>query len=330
MRTRARRGAARAGTRPTARGGLVSYLLRRLIALPLVLWAAVSLVFFSIHLIPGDPVDMVLGETARPADREALRARWGLDRSVPEQYARYLTGLVRGQLGESYSFRRPVSDLVAERYPATLLLAGSAMAVALLLAIPLGALAALRRNRPIDRASMLVALLGVSVPNFWLGILLMLVFSLWLDWLPVSGFDGPASVVLPAVTLGASLAGILTRMTRSSLLDELGHDYVRTARAKGLGTRATLFKHALRNALIPVVTLVGLQFGALLAGAIITEKVFGWPGIGALLISGVQARDYPVVQGCIAVIVTSYVLVNLVTDLLYSAIHPRVRLGESA
>ncbi len=308
----------------------MSYLLRRLIALPLVLWAAVSLVFFSIHLIPGDPVDMVLGETARPADREALRARWGLDRSVPEQYARYLTGLVRGQLGESYSFRRPVSDLVAERYPATLLLAGSAMAVALLLAIPLGALAALRRNRPIDRASMLVALLGVSVPNFWLGILLMLVFSLWLDWLPVSGFDGPASVVLPAVTLGASLAGILTRMTRSSLLDELGHDYVRTARAKGLGTRATLFKHALRNALIPVVTLVGLQFGALLAGAIITEKVFGWPGIGALLISGVQARDYPVVQGCIAVIVTSYVLVNLVTDLLYSAIHPRVRLGESA
>lgn len=308
----------------------MSYLLRRLIALPLVLWAAVSLVFFSIHLIPGDPVDMVLGETARPADREALRARWGLDRSVPEQYARYLTGLVRGQLGESYSFRRPVSDLIAERYPATLLLAGSAMAVALLLAIPLGALAALRRNRPIDRASMLVALLGVSVPNFWLGILLMLVFSLWLDWLPVSGFDGPASVVLPAVTLGASLAGILTRMTRSSLLDELGHDYVRTARAKGLGTRATLFKHALRNALIPVVTLVGLQFGALLAGAIITEKVFGWPGIGALLISGVQARDYPVVQGCIAVIVTSYVLVNLVTDLLYSAIHPRVRLGESA
>ncbi len=306
----------------------MSYLLRRLLALPLVLWAAVSLVFFSIHLIPGDPVDVVLGETARPADREALRARWGLDRPVPEQYALYLTGLVRGQLGESFSFRRPVSELIAERYPATLLLAGSAMGVALLFAIPLGALAALRRNRPLDRVSMLAALFGVSVPNFWLGILLMLIFSLWLDWLPVSGFVGPASVVLPAVTLGASLAGILTRMTRSSLLDELGHDYVRTARAKGLGTRATLFKHALRNALIPVVTLAGLQFGALLAGAIITEKVFAWPGIGALLISGVQARDYPVVQGCIAVIVTSYVIVNLLTDLLYAGIHPRVRLGD--
>lgn len=308
----------------------MSYLLRRLIALPFVLWAAVSLVFFSIHLIPGDPVDVVLGETARPADREALRERWGLHRPVPEQYARYLSGLVQGDLGESYSYRRPVSKLIVERYPATLLLAASAMAVALALAIPLGAIAALRRNRPIDRVSMLAALFGVSVPNFWLGILLMLVFSLWLDWFPVSGFTGPASIVLPAVTLGASLAGILTRMTRSSLLDELGHDYIRTARAKGVGTRATLFKHALRNALIPVVTLAGLQFGALLAGAIITEKVFAWPGIGALLISGVQARDYPVVQGCIAVIVTSYVIVNLATDLLYAAIHPRVRLGNEA
>jgi peptide/nickel transport system permease protein len=288
----------------------------------------VTVVFLFVHLIPGDPVDVALGETARAADKEALRAEWGLDRPLAEQYVAYLGGIARLDIGYSYSSREAVFDLVSRRLGPTLVLAVAAMAIALVLALPLGILAALRPNRSLDRTSTGVALLGVSMPNFWLGILLIQVFALRFDWLPVSGFDGATSLILPAVTLGASLAGILTRMTRSSLLDTLSHDYVRVARAKGLGEARVVVRHALRNALIPVVTLSGLQFGALLAGAVITEKVFAWPGIGTLLIQGVEARDYPLVQGCVLVIATTYVVVNLATDLLYGCIHPQVRLGS--
>lgn len=293
------------------------------------LLGAVTVVFLFVHLIPGDPVDVALGETARAADKQALRAEWGLDRPLADQYVSYLGGIARLDLGYSYSSREAIFDLVSRRFGPTFVLALAAMVVALLLALPLGILAALRPNRALDRASTGAALLGVSMPNFWLGILLIQVFALRFDWLPVSGFDGPASLILPAFTLGASLAGILTRMTRSSLLDTLSHDYVRVARAKGLGEARVVVRHALRNALIPVVTLSGLQFGALLAGAVITEKVFAWPGIGTLLIQGVEARDYPLVQGCVLVIASTYVVVNLVTDLLYGWIHPQVRLGGS-
>jgi peptide/nickel transport system permease protein len=300
------------------------------VALPAVLLAAVTLVFLFIHLIPGDPVEVALGETARPADKEALREHWGLDRPLTVQYAAYVRGLVRGDLGYSYSSRRPVSELVRERFPRTLLLAAVAMVIALLISLPLGVVAALRANGPVDRVSTGLALLGVSTPNFWLGILLIQLFALRLDWLPVSGYTGPASVILPALTLGASLAGILTRMTRSSLLDTLGLDYIRVARAKGLGEPRVILQHALRNSLVPVVTLAGLQFGALLAGAVVTEKVFAWPGLGSLLIHGVEARDYPLVQGCILMIAATYVFVNLATDLLYAWIHPQIRLGDGA
>jgi peptide/nickel transport system permease protein len=300
------------------------------VALPAVLLAAVTLVFLFIHLIPGDPVEVALGETARPADKEALREHWGLDRPLTVQYAAYVRGLVRGDLGYSYSSRRPVSELVRERFPRTLLLAAVAMVIALLISLPLGVVAALRANGPVDRVSTGLALLGVSTPNFWLGILLIQLFALRLDWLPVSGYTGPASVILPALTLGASLAGILTRMTRSSLLDTLGLDYIRVARAKGLGEPRVILQHALRNSLVPVVTLAGLQFGALLAGAVVTEKVFAWPGLGSLLIHGVEARDYPLVQGCILMIAATYVFVNLATDLLYAWIHPQIRLGSGA
>ncbi len=304
------------------------YLVRRLLALPAVLLAAVTLVFVFIHAIPGDPIEVALGETARPADKEALRKHWGLDRPVAEQYVLYVRGLFRGDLGYSYSSRRPVSELVRKSLPKTLYLAAVAMVIALAIALPLGVLAALRANGPVDRLSTGLALLGVSIPNFWLGILLIQLFAVRLDWLPVSGFSGLTSVLLPAFTLGASLAGILTRMTRSSLLDTLGQDYVRVARAKGLGESSVVLRHALRNSLIPVVTLSGLQFGALLAGAVVTEKVFAWPGIGTLLIHSVEARDYPLLQGCILMIAATYVVVNLATDLLYGWIHPQVRLEE--
>ncbi len=304
------------------------YLVRRLLALPAVLLAAVTLVFVFIHAIPGDPIEVALGETARPADKEALRKHWGLDRPVAEQYVLYVRGLFRGDLGYSYSSRRPVSELVRKSLPKTLYLAAVAMVIALAIALPLGVLAALRANGPVDRLSTGLALLGVSIPNFWLGILLIQLFAVRLDWLPVSGFSGLTSVLLPAFTLGASLAGILTRMTRSSLLDTLGQDYVRVARAKGLPESSVVLRHALRNSLIPVVTLSGLQFGALLAGAVVTEKVFAWPGIGTLLIHSGVARDYPLLQGCILMIAATYVVVNLATDLLYGWIHPQVRLEE--
>jgi peptide/nickel transport system permease protein len=290
------------------------------------LLGVVSLVFFLIHLIPGDPVEYILGDSARPADREALRAELGLDRPLPVQYADYLSGLIRFDLGNSLHSKQPVSALLLERLPATLKLSLFAFLLAILIALPLGVLAATRSGTFWDSGAMTLSLLGVSIPNFWLGPMLILLFSLWLGLTPVSGMDQPGSVVLPAITLGVSLAAILARMVRSSLLEVLGEDCIRTARAKGVSEQRIVWQHALGNALLPVITLLGLQFGALLAGSVITEKVFSWPGIGLLLIDAIQQRDYPVVQGTVLLIAVCYLIVNRLTDLLYRVVDPRVRL----
>ncbi len=294
--------------------------------IPVVL-GVVTLVFFLIHMIPGDPVEIMLGEQAQAADKEALRRELKLDRPVGEQYLRYLSGLPRADLGRSIHTREPVIQTILKRFPATLMLTLAAMAVAVIIAIPIGILSAVRQYSLMDNVSMFVALLGISMPNFWLGPLLILLFSIQLGWLPVSGMGGAQHLILPAVTLGTALAAILTRMTRSSVLEVIREQYIVTARAKGLQERVVLFKHAFKNALIPVITILGLQFGALLSGSIITETIFSWPGIGRLMIQAVNQRDYPLVQGCVLFISLSYVLVNLATDLLYGAADPRIRIG---
>ncbi|MCU0834212.1 MAG: ABC transporter permease [Chromatiaceae bacterium] len=291
----------------------------------LVILGVGSLVFLLIHLVPGDPVEAMLGEGARAADREVLRAALGLDRPLAEQYLGYLARTASLDLGQSFAYQRPVADLLAERIPATLELALAALTLALLLALPLGVLAARHRGGALDTGAMGFSLLGAAIPNFWLGPVLILVFSLWLGWTPVSGREGAASLVLPAVTLGTGLAAVLARMVRSSVLEVLAEDYIRTARAKGLRESSLLWGHALRNAWLPVLTLIGLQLGGLLAGAVITETVFAWPGVGSLLIEAIQARDYPVVQACVLLISLTYVLVNALTDLVCAWADPRVR-----
>lgn len=303
--------------------------LNRLLGMLAVALGVMVLVFLFIHLIPGDPVDVMLGESASPADRSALRTRLGLDQSLVVQLGEYFQSLLRLDLGESLHSGRPVSALLLERLPATLQLAITALLFTLLLALPLGLLAAARKDTLWDRGAMTFSLLGVSVPNFWMGPLLILVFSLWLGWFPVSGRETASSVVLPAITLGTSLAAILSRMIRSSVLEVLGEEYIRTAYAKGFSRRQVLVRHALPNALLPVITILGLQFGTLLAGAVITETVFSWPGIGLLTIEAIQSRDYPVVQACVLLISLGYVLVNTLTDVLYSVIDPRVRTRSS-
>lgn len=295
-------------------------------ALPVVLGVA-CLVFLLIHLTPGDPVDVLLGESAQAADRVALRRALGLDQPLHLQLLHYLQALARFDLGVSVYSQRPVLELLLERVPATLQLAAAALAVAIAIALPLGVVAAMRRGTAWDHAAMGYALLGAALPNFWLGPLLVLLFSVWLGWLPVSGREGLASLVLPALTLGTGMAAILARMTRSTLLEVLGEDYIRTARAKGLPERMVILRHGLRNALLPIVTLLGLQLGALLGGAVITETIFSWPGIGQLTIEAIQRRDYPVVQGCVLFISLAYVVVNTATDLVYGWLDPRVRSG---
>jgi len=302
------------------------FFLRRLaVVIPTVI-GAVTLVFFFLHMIPGDPVEVMLGETAQQADKERLRQELGLNQPLFVQYGRFMAGIVQGDLGGSYFYRRPVVQVIAERVPATVELALAAFLVAGLIAIPLGIIAALREGTAVDNAAVLFSLVGVSLPNFWLGPLLIILFSIKLGWFPVSGKAGLASLVLPAITLGAAFAAILSRMTRASLLERLGEDYLTVARAKGLPEWKVILKHALRNALIPIITVMGLQIGALLSGAIITENVFSWPGIGTLLINAIEARDYPLVQGCILFISLSYVLVNLLTDLFSGWADPRIRL----
>jgi peptide/nickel transport system permease protein len=297
---------------------------RLLLALP-ALWLILTMVFLLAHIVPGDPVQQMLGDGARAEDLQQLRHTLGLDLPLGVQYGRYLGGVLRGNLGESFRFQQPVLRVVASHYPATLELAIVALLVCAAIGIPAGMLAAQRRGRPAYHAIGVLTLFGLSVPNFALGPVLILVFSVLLGWLPVSGRGGISHLVLPAITLGAALAAILTRMVRTSVMEELSSDYVRTARAKGLSESAVLFRHAFRNALIPILTILGLQFGTLLAGTIVTESIFSWPGVGRLAVQAIQARDYPLLQGCILMIAVSYVLVNLLTDLVYAFVDPRVR-----
>ncbi|HEY1808226.1 MAG TPA: ABC transporter permease [Acidobacteriaceae bacterium] len=303
---------------------LRSLLLRLGYTLP-VLWLVVSVVFLLIHIVPGDPVEQMLGEGARTEDIAALRHLYGLDQPLWTQYLHYWRGVLHGNLGRSIRLNDSVTHLVLTRYPFTVELTAAALVIAILLAVPAGIAAALRRGTSRDHAISVVSLLGLSFPAFALGPILMLLVSIRLGWLPVSGAGDLAHLVLPAVTMGSALAAILTRMVRTSMLEELGQDYIRTARAKGLPERTVVYKHALRNALIPVLTLIGLQFGALLAGAIVTETIFSWPGIGRLTVSAISNRDYPLLQGCILAIGLTYVLVNLATDILYVVVNPRIR-----
>ncbi len=296
------------------------------ITLPAV-WLVLTMVFLLAHIVPGDPVQQMLGEDARTEDLAQLRHSLGLDLPLRTQYARYLSGLIRGDWGRSFRFQAPVLPMVVQRYPATLELALAAMLVCAAIAIPAGIAAARRRGRSADHAIGALTLLGLSVPNFALGPVLILVFSIGFGWLPVSGRGGISHLILPAATLGAALAAIMTRMVRGAMIEEISGDYVRTARAKGLSERAVLYRHAFPNALVPILTILGLQFGALLAGTIVTESIFAWPGIGRLTVQAIQARDYPLLQGCILAIALSYVIVNLLTDFTYALVDPRIRLS---
>lgn len=298
--------------------------LRLLLALP-ALWLILTMVFLLAHVVPGDPVQQMLGEGARIEDLQRLRHALGLDLPLAVQYGRYMAGIARGNLGESFRFQKPVVGVVVSHYPATLELAAVALFVCAAIGIPAGVLAAQRRGRMTDHAVGVLTLFGLSIPNFALGPVLILLFSVVLGWLPVSGRGGVLHLILPAVTLGAALAAILTRMVRTAVIEELSSDYVRTARAKGLPESAVLFRHAFRNALTPILTILGLQFGTLLAGTIVTESIFSWPGIGRLAVQAIQARDYPLLQGCILLIAVSYVVVNLFTDVVCALVDPRVR-----
>ena len=293
----------------------------------------VSLVFLLIHLVPGDPILQMLGDSATPADMSALRHQYGLDQPLGVQYIHYWTGVVHGDLGSSIRLHDSVGHLIAMRYPYTLVLAATALILSLVLALPAGILAAVRRGRWVDQSLSVVSLFGLSVPGIALGPVLILIFSVSLGWLPVSGASSGGAhgvidwhyLVLPSIAMGASLAAILTRMVRTAMLEELGQDYIRTARAKGLSEAAVVCRHALPNALVPIITVVGLQFGALLAGAIVTEKIFSWPGLGRLMVDSISNRDYALVQGCLLSIGLTYVLVNLLTDLVYRWVNPRMR-----
>lgn len=313
-------------------GPMKPILLRLLLTLPVV-WLVVSLVFFLIHLVPGDPILQMLGEGATPADLQALRHQYGLDRPLWAQYAHYWAGVLHGNLGQSIRLHDSVTHLILARYPYTIALTLTALGLALTLAVPAGILAAVRRGKWVDQFLSVVSLMGLSVPVIALGPVLILVFSILLGWTPVSGASAGGThgsidwryMVLPSVAMGASLAAILTRMVRTAMLEELGQDYIRTARAKGLSERAVVCRHALPNALVPIITVVGLQFGALLAGAIVTEKIFSWPGLGRLVVDAISNRDYALVQGCLLAIGLTYVLVNLLTDLVYRMVNPRMR-----
>jgi peptide/nickel transport system permease protein len=303
------------------------FFMRRLIGLVPVALGVATLTFALIHLVPGDPVIAMLGENAAPVDIAAMRHQLGLDRPLAVQYVTYLAGLLHGDLGSSISFHESVSSIIAARLPATMELAAAGLAVAVLISFPLGFIAGARPGGAADFAAMAFAIIGISVPHLYLGPLLMIIFSLHLEWLPLTGRGGFGHLVLPAITMGTALAGILARMLRQSLVQVRGADFIRTARAKGIGEFHALAAHGLRNALTPVVSLLGLQAGALLTGSIVTEIIFSWPGIGRLMIEAISARDYPLAQGCVLVFALTYVLVNLLTDIAYSLIDPRVRFG---
>jgi len=309
---------------------MLRFILARLFSTIIVVFGVACLVFLLIHLVPGDPVDMMLGENAQMADRQALREALGLNQPVGIQLLNYFVHLLQGDLGTSLHSREPVVQILAERIPATVELAIASLLISCLIAFPLGIIAALNKGRAWDKTAMGVSMLGVSVPNFLLGPVLILVFSIYLGWLPVSGRDGLVSMILPAVTLGTALAAVLSRMIRSTLLEVLHEDFIRTARAKGDSYYQVVIRHALPNAMLPIITLLGLQLGVLLGGAVITETVFSWPGIGKLTIDSIMKRDYPVIQACVLLISLTYVVVNMLTDLVYAWIDPRIRLGQSS
>ena len=301
------------------------YVLKRVVlALPVLVGVSV-VVFVAIRLIPGDPAQLMAGQAATQEVVQQIRQSLGLDQPLPVQYLYFLRNVVRGDLGRSLFNGAPVVEELAQRFPRTVRLALASMAVASLIGIPAGILAATRRSTWVDTAVMLVALAGVSVPVFWLGLNLILLFSVRLQWLPSFGYETWRHLVLPSLTLGAASAAIVARMTRSAMLEVLGQDYVRTARAKGLAERVVVNRHALRNALIPVVTVLGLQLGTLLSGAVLTETVFAWPGIGRLLVEAVLARDYPIIQGATLLIAATFVVLNVAVDVLYGLLDPRIR-----
>jgi peptide/nickel transport system permease protein len=303
---------------------------RILLTLP-VIWVVVSVVFLLIHLVPGDPIAQMLGEGANTADIAALRHAYGFDAPLSQQYVHYWHGILHGELGQSLRLHDSVTHLVLQRYPYTLALTLAALLIGIAVSVPAGILSALHRNRWQDRTLGVVSLVGLSFPNFALGPILIIVFSIYFGWLPVStaGTGGVGDfllhLILPAITLGLGLAAILTRMVRTAMLEELGQDYIRTARAKGLSENRIVYRHALRNALIPVLTVIGLQFGSLLSGAIVTETIFSWPGIGRLTLSAISNRDYALVQGCILAVGLTYVAINLLTDVAYTVANPRMR-----
>jgi ABC-type dipeptide/oligopeptide/nickel transport system permease component len=303
-----------------------AYVLRRILYSLFVLWGALTIIFIAIRIVPGDPAAMMLGPSATQGDVEELRGRLGLDDSLPRQYVTFLGDVARFDFGKSLWLNRPVTTSVTERIAATARLAGAAMILALLVSFPLGVLAALRPRSLLDRFVSFISLVGQSLPGFWLGIMLILVFARQLRWLPSSGSEGFKHLILPAVTLAMPLIGILTRLIRSGLLDVLYEDYIRTARAKGLSQRTVLTRHAMRNMLIPVVTVIGLQMGNLLGGAVIVETVFAWPGIGRLLVDAIFHRDYPLVQAAILFITASFIFINLLVDISYVYLDPRISL----
>lgn len=304
---------------------MLRYLVRRLLLTIPVLLGVATLVFALIHLVPGDPAQAMLGEGAAPEELVKLRHSLGLDQPLFVQYRGFLVGIAHGDLGTSFRYNTPVTVQIREKLPNTAKLAVAAMILAILFAIPLGILAAVFRGTVVDYSAMTIALVGISMPNFWLGPLLAILFAVRLGWLPVSGTGSVWHLVLPAVTLGAALSAILARMTRASLLEELRELYVLAARARGLSATRAILRHAFRNSLIPIVTIIGLQFGAVLTGTIITETIFAWPGLGRLLIQAINFRDYPLVQGCILFISVTYVAMNLLTDLAYGFLDPRIR-----
>jgi peptide/nickel transport system permease protein len=306
---------------------MTQYIIRRLLQMIPITLGILTLIFSLIHLIPGDPAMQIAGEGARPEDIQAIRQALGLDQPLWKQYIAYITNLLQGDLGTSFRTNQSVADEIAARYPATIQLAFGAMVIALAVAFPLGIISAIYRNSWIDNVARFFALIGVSMPSFWFGPLLIMIFAIEYQWFPVSGREeGLRSLVLPSMTMGLALAAILTRMIRVSLAEELGQLYVTTAVAKGVTRVRAIFRHALRNALIPVITIVALQFGSLLTGAIITEQIFSWPGLGRLLIQSITTRDYPQVQASILVIALTYIMVNFISDLLYGVVDPRIKL----
>ena len=303
-------------------------MINRLISFCTVVFGVLSLTFLLIHLVPGDPVEVMLGESASLADREVLRAELGLNQSVASQFGLYLSRLAHADFGVSIHSKTPIVELIKTRYPATLKLALLALLIGVGVGVPLGIYAALKAGHWQDLLVTIISVRLSAMPAFWLGPMLMLIFAVWLACLPVSGMDSPSSIVLPALTLGFGLSAILTRMTRTSLLEVLNEDFIRTARAKGLTERQVILRHALRAALLPIITIVGLQMGSLLAGTVITETIFSWDGIGRLLVESIEKRDYPVTQACVLLVALSYVVVNVLTDLLYRLADPRIRLGH--